>query len=321
MCHSRSLAYTCHHTIPFRLSTCRGTFPTDTTTITTTNANQSKRPTTTTTTTSRLPRAACHSSPSLTLHSPQPCGRCQCAAVEEQHAQRLAVVLRAAGPHATSSSWMTTPPPSPPELQEATEAEFAEYSYRLSRRFPDREGKSARPWEQGPRRVLGLSSTMRGTGCGSPLRWEVLPGDKDLGVEIEEVEAEKRREEVVGCEGLGAGEVVGWTKGDSSQDVGWDGEGVEGADEEAVLAPTSTITAAAEMTTMTAVEQLPDELAGTLASTRNAENAKPSALPAPERRRQPKTSSTRRSRARSDCDHDDTESKWGCFPSWLMVSS
>ncbi|TKA37311.1 hypothetical protein B0A54_11296 [Friedmanniomyces endolithicus] len=372
MCHSRSITYTCHHTLTFRLSTCRGTFA---------------HPAHPNRTWSTAQRAACHDSPALALQSPQPCGECQRAAIGAEYAELRADLQRTMLLQ-SPSTWTDSPSA---EYREA-EAELVEQCYRLVHSFPARWGKSAR-LRHGARRTPGV----RSVGC-SPLRREVLReevpegfgcpiwgwdgdwgcGHKTMAEEVEEREAEEA-EEGRAYEALCATETLAWGEEVSTPDHACDVEGTEDvAEEEAVLEPSGTITDAAEMTTMNPAVELEAENAqhvkplGVLSSSKeplaktgssprldftcniegaerelgeaarepasritvaaemttiiteaeqvalSAENANPSLLRAPE---PPRRSVATRSKSRSKCDYDAHESRWGCLPSWLMVSS
>ncbi|KAK1093647.1 hypothetical protein LTR48_001907 [Friedmanniomyces endolithicus] len=352
MCHSRNITYTCHHTLTFRLSTCRGTF---------TTAAHPKR------SWSTARRAACHDSPAVALRSSQPCGECQSAAIGAKYAQLQADLQKAA--LESPSAWKDYPSA---EYREA-ELELVEQCCRDVRAFPGLWVKLAR-LKRDARRAPGA----RTVGC-SPLRRELRPedlpgrlgctawgwnddwesGHKTMAEEVEEREAEEA-EESRAYEALCATETLAWEEELPTPDQACDVEGVEGvAEGEAVLEPSLTTSAVAEMTTTTTdlepeekakiahilelylspKEEAERELAKAVLEPTsnttvtaevttiipeteqvalNTENANPSFLRAPEPRRQP---TAPRSKSRSKCDRDANESRWVCLPSWLMVGS
>ncbi|KAK1071439.1 hypothetical protein LTR12_013035 [Friedmanniomyces endolithicus] len=371
MCHSRSITYTCHHTLTFRLSTCRGTF---------TTAAHPKR------SWNNVRRAACHDSPAVALRSPQSCGECQSAAIGAKYAGLQADLQKAA--MESPSAWKDYPSS---EYREA-ELELTEQCCRDIRPFPGPWVKLAR-LKHDARRTPGV----RGVGC-SPLRRELRPeelpegmgctawgwnddwgsGRKTMAEEVEEREAEEA-EEVRAYEALCATETLAWEEELPTPDHACDVEVVEGvAGEDAVLEPSVTMSAAVEMKIITTAVELEagnaedDKTLGVLPSSKeplagteslpgldiicdveeaegelgetvleptssltiaaerttiateaeqaalNTENAKLILLRAPEPRRQPTAT---RSKSRSKCDRDANESRWGCLPAWLMVGS
>ncbi|KAK1062698.1 hypothetical protein LTR74_010013 [Friedmanniomyces endolithicus] len=244
MCHSRSITYTCHHTLLFRLSTCRGTF---------TTATQPKR------SWSTARRAACHDCPAVALRSSQPCGACHQAAIGAKYAQLQADLQKAA--LESPSAWTDYPSA---EYREA-EAELVEQCCRDIRVFPGPWVKLAR-LKRDVRRAPGA----RTVGC-SPLRRELRPedlpeglgctgggwngdwesGHKTMAEEVEEREAEEA-EEVRAYEALCATETLAWEEELPTPDHACDVVGVEEvAEGEAVLEPSLTGTAPAEMTIIT----------------------------------------------------------------------
>ncbi|TKA33402.1 hypothetical protein B0A54_14099 [Friedmanniomyces endolithicus] len=244
MCHSRNITYTCHHTLTFRLSTCRGTF---------TTAAHPKR------SWSTARRAACHDSPAVALRSSQPCGECQSAAIGAKYAQLQADLQKAA--LESPSAWKDYPSA---EYREA-ELELVEQCCRDVRAFPGLWVKLAR-LKRDARRAPGA----RTVGC-SPLRRELRPedlpgrlgctawgwnddwesGHKTMAEEVEEREAEEA-EESRAYEALCATETLAWEEELPTPDQACDVEGVEGvAEGEAVLEPSLTTSAVAEMTTTT----------------------------------------------------------------------
>ncbi|KAK1074548.1 hypothetical protein LTR33_009749, partial [Friedmanniomyces endolithicus] len=360
MCHSRSITYTCHHTLTFRLSTCHGTF---------TTAAYPKR------SWSTARRAACHDCPALALRSHQPCGNCQRAAIEAEYAQLQADLQRTAMKSPTA--WRDYPSS---EDREA-EAELTEQCCRLLQLFPGQWVKFAR-LQHGTRRTPGA----RTVGC-SPLRRELRPeelpegfgcvawgwnddwesGHKTMAEEVEEREAEEA-EEVRAYKALCATETLAWEEELPTPDHACDVEVVEGvAGEDAVLEASVTMSAAVEMKIITTAVELEagnaedDKTLGVLPSSKeplagteslpgldiicdveeaeaelgktvleptssltiaaerttitteaeqaalNTENAKLILLRAPEPRRQPTAT---RSKSRSKCDRDANESRW-----------
>ncbi|KAK3697245.1 hypothetical protein LTR37_017557 [Vermiconidia calcicola] len=177
MCKTWTLTYTCTHTRLIRLSKCRGTV-----TI------QPKA--------TRDPKAACHSTPILTLHARTACGECERAKVEKELLEALSAV------QARSSAWIVDPKVA------AAQEEYDQQIHALWKRIPGKQFKKyARP-EKGecttylPRRTSLLGREVRvedvvvmyetnKTAVGGGWDWEAQAGDySSLADEIAEREGD-----------------------------------------------------------------------------------------------------------------------------------
>ncbi|EMC98745.1 hypothetical protein BAUCODRAFT_22092 [Baudoinia panamericana UAMH 10762] len=142
MCKTWNIVYACKHTVQIRLSTCGGSFTT-----------QSRK--------ASPPKSACHSGPLLALHPIQACGPCQLTNVQNSLYAKVEALQAVS---LDANSWSAPPNP---EL-EAAEEEYRDRCFAISRNYPSqRYEKYARPEK---RRV--------GTRGGySLLRCEVRPED------------------------------------------------------------------------------------------------------------------------------------------------
>ncbi|KAK5712921.1 hypothetical protein LTR17_017827 [Elasticomyces elasticus] len=301
MCRTRSITYSCQHSNPVRLSTCRGTYITQAT---------RKRP----------PRAACHSAASLAVRLLQPCGPCQRAEIEERHA-KLISDLKAVD----IESWNPSI-----ELSEA-EAEWEIQSFRLTRQYPERRfEKFARP-EHGQR-----ATPMRIPGP-SPLRQEVRPEDvpddshawtsggwnadwgsgwPTLGDELAEQEAEKP-EDIKAYEAMLASDYLAWAEDRPSENFANGAEVDEQSYEDKEEEEEAETDLADVKHDVVDIEELPSDVSDTMSATREPENVRPAKAITLELRRHPKAMSMRR---KASGEYETDEAKWTCFSLWMMVS-
>ncbi|KAF2164561.1 hypothetical protein M409DRAFT_56397 [Zasmidium cellare ATCC 36951] len=192
MCNVRTLTYSCSHTIPFRLSTCAGTFTYQT----------RKSPTGT------LP--SCRSFPLLTFISPQPCGACLKAAAEKVLEEKIAR-LRLEHLSSETDDWTAEPP----EALVQAEAELASEVWRLEAFYPEqarfkkdlRPEKGRVPTRSGSllRREVRVEDVVlraQGNMTAATEEWDYeswkLGGFRDLGEEIAEDERERVGRELPG---------------------------------------------------------------------------------------------------------------------------
>ncbi|KAH9827713.1 hypothetical protein Tdes44962_MAKER00439 [Teratosphaeria destructans] len=137
MCKSLAIHHTCTHTIPFRLSTCRGTYAHPTL-----KPHPHPHP--------PPSKPGCTSLPTLTLLSTTPCGTCLATSLHTRLEQDLAATKELHSSHGETNGQCPPPLPPAPAIREA-EAQFDRESWALQRRFPTGRFKVFRRPERGLR--------------------------------------------------------------------------------------------------------------------------------------------------------------------------